>query len=273
MITYYSSVSELRALTTYDWTHSRNRNRVNQVMDRDGKEWLGLPSARACIQALTDGYPAGADKIQSAINELSNLPKAIGIGRVLVRGMMGDELDIHAVNRGDLGNAFTSRKRLLKKAVANIRVVIDICGNCDVDSDKLLWRGVAGLALANIMTKAKYKTEIIGAIGVRNHYDGAEVDVIGITVKSFGITADNNLLASTVCLAGFFRTLGFIAIIKQAEDAGENIASSIGQSINIESYYPVDNKCTQIIVPESIYSKYSAIKWLNETIDLIQGSK
>lgn len=272
MFKLYSSVAELHALDSYKWVIERNSNVARRTLERtNDAKFLGLDSAQDCLNALTAGYPAGVEKIDETMEKLANLPRAIGIGRVLVRGMFGDELDVHAINRGDVGNMFTSRKRLLKKGVSNIRIVIDICGNAGVSANQLLWRGVAGLALSNIFTKAKYKTEIVGAIAVRGHCDTSDTDVMAITVKPFGVIADNNMLASTVCLSGFFRTLGFLAIIKQADERNMPVDSGLGISVNIEHHYPTDNKCTQIIVPCEINNQAECLKWLDDTVKFIQG--
>jgi hypothetical protein len=274
MIAHYKSVDELKQLINYSWTKEANNSKAKLMLNKTATtKTHGMDSAQSCIDALSKGYPAGLKQVHDTLSNLSNLPRAIGIARTLTRGAMGDELDIHAVNRGAISTAWTSRKRLIRKTTANIRIVVDICGNAGVSSERLLWRGVAGLALSNILSKAKYKTEIVAAIAVSSHYDTSKTDCIGITVKPFGVKADEGLLSATLCLSGFFRTLGLLAIIKQADDAGYVVDDGIGHSVSAEHFYPTSKATYQIVIPSFIDSKASCQQWLTATIKLIGANK
>jgi hypothetical protein len=235
-----------------------------------------MGGAPAVLAALEGGYQAGADTIERLALALAvKLPAAVGIGRRLVRGMEGDELDIHAVNRGDIGRAWSSRKRLVKTGKSAVRLCVDIGGNAGADADALRWRGIAALVMSQLLHKAQYKTEIIACFAVKGgiEYRREERLTISCIVKPFAARADLPLLAASVALTGFFRTLGFAAICKAADDAGGTVDDGLGQYLDITGALPVADNVTQLIVPQSINNENEALDWINQTVSLLQSLK
>jgi len=162
----YGSIADCKADLTAPWALSDNGDRAKGYINDNhgGASWYGVDGVQAMHRALEQGHADGARAIDDMLTKINaQLPKAVGLGRRLVRGDQGDELDIHAVNRGDISRAWTSRKRMIKRGKSAVRIVCDIAGNCNVDASTLQWRGVAALCVAEIMTGAGYKTEIVAA--------------------------------------------------------------------------------------------------------------
>ena len=275
--THYHSVDELLCVANADnWNVKGNRDHfVDQVRGHGhSSSWHGIDGGfNAVMKTLTTGYKAGEQRIDTMLDTVRpHLPMAVGIGRVIVKGDRGDALDIHAVNRGDLSRAWTSRKRLLKAGKSRISIVVDICGNRWNHADTLAWRGVAGIALAEIMTKAGYQSELIAGLCTGDSFANRSTRVlITTTVKPFGVSADRGMLAATIALTGFFRTLGFTALLRAVDAENERASCGLGHAVQVDGMIPINEKVSQLIVPTSIKSEEAAVEWVKDTVKLLQA--
>jgi len=273
---HYASIAECKADLTAPWALPENGNRAAGYINDNhgGKDWYGVSSVSAMAKALEQGHAEGVTAIDDMLGKIAaKLPKAVGIGRRLVRGDQGDELDIHAVNRGDISRAWSSRRRLIKRGKSAVRIVCDIAGNSSVDASTLQWRGVAALCVAEIMTGAGYKTEIVAGMSTSGTASGLPEVLTTITVKSMGTQPDKGLLAAALCLAGFFRTWGFVAIIRHADNAGKHVTSGLGHSSRLDTQLPPDARFTQIVVSHDVRNLETATAWIVSTVKMLQSVK
>ena len=113
------------------------------------------------------------------------------------------------------------------------------------------------------------------AVGaVRDYLDGYRGNhVVGVecVVKARGVTADRGLLAATLCLTGFFRTVGFAAIARAADDEDNRCDTSLGNHVDAERVIPAVAGVTNIYVPASICDEASAVEWIKSTVELLQS--
>lgn len=275
---HYPSVSSMFDLLAEkrEWKHRSNRALVAGHKRRDhGTGWHGIKGGAAgVINAVECGYPAGAQKVAVMRDSIcASLPRAVGVNRVRVRGTFGDDLDIHAINRGDFGTAWSTAKRRIKVGTSVVRIVIDICGNADVTADTLAWRGVAGLSLAQVMQSAGYSVEIVGAMGTTRSADTMGNLAITTLLKAHGASVDIDLLAATTCLAGFFRLFGFAAIIAACDKRGKEVIYGLGQYLDPSGVLPAPINTTQLFVQQSVIDEASALAWVRQGVALLQGSR
>lgn len=272
---FYPSVAALRASVEAPFEHHANKALVDKHLtdSRTREDWHGIAGgAPAVLRCLTDGYADGERDMRAFHASIAvKLPRAIGINRTRVNGAMGDELDIHAVNRGTVDRAWSSSQRRLRKGNSALRLVIDICANGSTEASALRWCGIAGLSLAEVMSKAGYSVEIVAAMGVNEHACRHQM-TMSTVVKARNATPDYGLLAATVCLPGFFRTLGFASIVRAADDVGSVCYSGLGNYLDVSGVLPVPERVTQIIVPGSIRTEKTATEWVNDTVRLLQGA-
>ena len=276
---HYASVHALRTVNPITMTYASNIDKAITFLTREGSQHsLGMSGgAPAVLAAMVDGFPEGEKKIDAMHAQLvGQLPIAVGLGRRLVRGMTGDELDVHAVNRGDIGRAWSSRQRAIKRGNSAVKIVCDIGGNSGTSAESLSWRGVAAIVLHEIMSTARYSTELVAAFGVRDYStskSNKRLMLISCVVKGRGVSADRGLLAATLTLGGFFRTVGFLAIVKGCDSQGERVDSGLGHHIDCESLYPPEDKITTVFVPSSIDCSEAALTWIKQTVALLQSIK
>jgi hypothetical protein len=274
----YPSVSSLRAAAQVQgWKKEANGHYANKYLTQDRGEWLGIEGgAPAALAALVDGYPRGEQMVREFHDNIAaSLPRAVGVQRRRLRGAMGDELDIHAVNRGNVDRAWSTSSRAIRRGSSILRLVVDICANGDTSASSMQWRGVAGLALSEVMSKAGYSVEIVAAFAVNGYLATSRRTgdmTCTVVVKPRGVQADLGMLAATVALPAFFRTLGFCAIIRCADNQGKIVSDGLGHYLDVAGVLPVPDKVTQLMVPQSITSHDSAVQWVRESVALLQGS-
>lgn len=281
---HFASVSDLRHDASLPCKHERNAERIASYLDgrnHDGNamKWYGIDGgAPAVLKALVNGYPEGEAKVEAFHNEIvASLPRALGHHRAKQHGEFGDELDIHSVYRGALDKAWTSSVRRIRKGTGILRLVIDIGGNANTSASELQWRGVTGMSLAEVMTKAGYSVEIVAAQAVANpaqRGSGKQFNAImSCVIKPRSSQVDKGLLAATVCLPGFFRVLGFASIVRNCDNVGLVADSGLGQYLAVSGLLPVPDKVTQLCVPGEVMDKESALKFVRESVTLLQGAR
>lgn len=277
LVLSYPSVSALRHMAQHEpFKLPENGALVQKYLTGDKeRSWYGMDGgAPAVLRAQVDGYPEGERTIRAFHDEIAaSLPRALGHHRTKKRAAFGDELDVHAMNRGQFDRAWTSSSRTIRAGSGVLRLVIDICANAAVDAAALQWRGIAGLSLAEVMGKAGYSVEIVAAWGAKLWGGRNQLMVGSVVVKPRSTQADFGLLAATVALPGFFRTLGFASLVRACDDMGKIADSSLGTYADVSGLLPVPDKVTQIIVPGEVISKEKAVDWVKQTVALLQGAR
>ena len=272
---HFNSVADQRDFNSTPCNRSENDNLRSSYSDmvRDVSTYGFRGNMETINGFIMNGFPQGLSDIETMYDRVfTRLPKAIGVGRSLRRGDNGDTLDIHAVNRGAVDRAWSKSVRTVKKAPLPIQLIVDIGGNCDVSANQLRYRGVAASALAQIMVTAGYSVEIVAAFATtRTMANNNTPIVISTTIKPRGGRVDKNLLSSTVCLPGFFRTYGFVSLVRACDNVGATTVSSLGQALPVQGIYPSNSALTQLVIPMAVRDEETATNWVKNTITLLQG--
>lgn len=276
VLTHYGSIADMEQdCAVRPMERSANHARRAEIVRGapNATAWYGVESVDRVRAILREGYPEGAAMVDKLFDAIApRLPRAVDFRRRRTRADQGDELDIHAVNRGALDKAWSVTKRKAHQGSGLVRIAVDICGNADVTAEQLRWRGIAALALSRAMTKAGYSVEIVaGQAGARAFQGRPDVGVITVTVKPRYAILDTATLAASLCMPGFFRYLGFMSIVRQADDLGADVNSGLGSAVKLESVLPAAEKISQVVVPETVNNEYSAILWIRETLAMLQG--
>jgi len=273
---HFESVSAQRADAFAPYSFSNNQERAKRHLERnDGPQWHGMyGGAPAVLATIENGYPEGERKIAEFHESIAaSLPRALGHHRTRVRGAFGDELDVHSLNRGAFDRAWSSSARKIKQGSGILRLCIDIGGSASVKAEALQWRGIAGMSLCEVMSRAGYSVEIIACFATSNSDKSKSMNaVVSTVVKPRSSKANMGLLAATVTLPGYFRSLGFCSIIRCCDKEKKFAAGGLGQTIEASGVLPVPEKITQLFVPSSVMNKDSATDWVKQSVALLQGS-
>lgn len=273
---HFASLAEFIAFGERDCKRSENVRQKTALESASTwttpQQWYGVASLDAVKAALNEGWQEGADAIEEMyVKMAAALPRAIDVRRHRVRSDQGEELDIHAVYRGDLSRAWSHTTRALRHGTSLVRIVVDVCDNSGVRAEQLRWRGVGALALSRILQRAGYSVEIVAALAGQN----AAVDKRGdkamqsVVVKPRHVVQDSRLLAATVSLPGFFRYYGFKAIIQAADDDGYITDSGLGSALRVDSTVEADPRVLQTVTP-AMSRAADVEEWIKTTVRLFQ---
>jgi hypothetical protein len=281
----YPSIHAMRDAALVPFKNAANNKRATAILTgkderwySDLSEWYGVNMKAAEVIKLTlSGHEDGADTLRAFRDSFAaKLPRAIGVSRKRRTGDSGDALDIHAVYRGATDRAWSSSVRALRAGNTTLRLYIDLCANAGTDAAALRWRGLAGASLAEIMKRAGYSVEIVGVMATDGAiYNSAGNDgtaVVSCVIVPRGSSVNLQTLASTVCLPGFFRTLGFLGIIRCADRIGHRVTTGLGHYASPEQYLDTDPRVTTLFVPGNIGSENTARAWIEQSITLLQGA-
>lgn len=273
---HFASLAEFVAFGEGTLTRSPNKtvraNVENGASWTSPQDWYGVESLDAVKVALSQGWKEGADAIEELYGKMAAaLPRAIDVRRHRVRADQGEELDIHAVYRGDLSRAWSHTTRALRHGTSLVRVIVDVCDNSGVRAEQLRWRGVAALALTRILQRAGYSVEIVAAMAGRGEATDAANDraIQSVVVKPRHVVQDTNLLAAVVALPGFFRYYGFKAIIRAADVDGYTTNDGLGSALRVDSCVEPDPRVLQTVTP-ALSHREAVEKWILQTVKLFQ---
>ncbi len=276
---HFDSVSALVADAAQPFRLQANATVSSNALEGYGipnrLRWYGVDAKADAVRAMAlDGYPAGAEVLTGFHSSLNaKLPRAVGVARVRRRGDFGDELDIHAVNRGACDRAWGRSVRALRSSSTVLRVYVDIGGNAGSDADALRWRGIAAVSLSELVRRAGYSIELVAVFATHGtSYDRATGTIVTATIKPRGASANLATLAGTICLPGFFRTYGFHSIARALDNCGIRCESGLGYYVSPESYVNIDPRVTSLFVPPNVHCEKNAREWIEQTITLLQGA-
>lgn len=262
--------------------------------------WYGAKTAGEAMNHAIHGWPAGAERIRKMMDSI-DAPPPVNVKRKLTRGDQGDELDIHAVYRGGLDQAWSRRRRHQARGRMSVRLVVHLGGSKHMQSEPMFWRGAAAVKATELLEEAGYRVELI-AVDFHCSMDsggfftdgdpkleGQEINAYGsMIVKDSGQSLDIEQVAGVVCNAGFFRTFGFrsayammehtirptiINGMKTLKDGSRVVSKSrfisrchVGMGNVTELGKLADDGTLTIEVRKSIETHDSAERWVRETI-------
>lgn len=244
---------------------SLNASDIEQPMSR----WLGADSRDEFEQRLLRGWGAGADRLR----EISTKEIApTNVRRRRSRGDQGDELDIHAVNRGDLSRAWTRTTRQTRTATRSVSIVCNLSCSFKQKAADLFWRGAAALKLAEALTQAGYSVALYGATGTRGA-DGRALNIGQfIEIKAEDAPLDVSALAAIVAMPGFKRTRLHAGTSEECDRRNRSVCTSLGYPstdavIKAAKMLPIPQ--TAFIQPE-VNTLQEAQDWVDDTLFRIE---
>lgn len=231
----------------------------------DATRWLGASTARQAAQRVTQGWPEGADR---ALNLLASLdvPPPMDTKRRVTRSDQGDELDIHAVYKGQLDTAWSRRKRKQGRGPFIVRLVAQCNLLSSFTPEEMFWRGAAIIKAVEMLTTAGYSVEVLGVTA--SHSVGGIGDFCHTyPLKESKSPLDVAGLAGVVCNAGFHRLYGFRAYSAAAERKHSTGDASSDTSGRIyDKYVKHEDGVPTFRVPYSTSTKRAVEAWLTELV-------
>lgn len=261
-------------------TNRRNKSRYEGYMDKERYDSRALGPAKYAGKVMEEAILGSEtldkmleEKISWLNEELRELnPHA---DKQLVqkskrrkkRDSHGDELDIHAVNSGNLDRAWTrSYREVFDKQHSLVTLVIDVGANWGEDAVSSLWQSAIASKLLDDMTKARKSVQIVLAnSGEMPFTDSRKKLTCSIVAKKYNERLTSSRLASMSHL-GYFR----VAFFAQMCLAEYTLSGGLGHHIPLESNLPIQLEDeiaaghTHPIFIGQVRSGRQALQYLNE---------
>lgn len=234
-----SSVSDLLTIEPshvnryHEWyTQRRSSSERNDVF------WLGIRGGTAAVErAVKHGWSEGRRRAVESIAQIT-VPKIKNLKRQKARADAGDHLDMQRVYGGDLERAWETTRRDVGVNIRSqlVTLVVNIGALCNVRAEEMYWRGAAALVACDTLERSGRRVEIIAYNYASQVYPGSEhpTGLTVVKVKAFEDAVNLDQLASTLALAGFFRTYIFIAKLAAPFKASRGLGVTIHQAPSAE---------------------------------------
>jgi hypothetical protein len=271
----WDSVSEPNQIidTPSEWSSDERRKNAQSLFTKEmGEDWTGAPTLDVLKERLVKGWPEGVAKLEQITTKELSSPKSVRRRRI--RAEQGDEVDMQAVWRGDLGRAWTRTRRQSRVGTRSVSIIINLGAHCGVDSAKLFWRGASALKVAEQLTQAGYNVALYGAFGGQNvDLSGKQKIAQFIEIKSEDAPLDMDKLAALTAMPGFFRTSLFAGLHYATSKTGRDVAGGLGQPWHdgITKCLPTLPIPQNAIIQEPVLSKDSAEAWIDKVLAQIES--
>lgn len=272
----YDSVFEPNASPKFD--NQANEALFNSVTKRyhyagnDAQRWFGADSQEQYEDRLKHGWGEGVDKLREiATKEI----QPTSLRKKRIRGDQGDELDIHAVYRGDLSRAWSKSKRQHKLGgMRSIALVCNLSCAANEDAKKLFYRGASVLKLAEALSEAGYSVSIYGGAGstdVGNSHSHVSLAQF-VEIKAEDHALDVSSLASLIAMPAYKRVQFHGGLIVESDLRGMACRDGLGSNSTqtmVDGIKKLPISENAFVQPE-INTKESAEAWIDSVMAQIE---
>lgn len=260
----YGSIAEYRAdaMSAPGTKHNRQfiENYINDVDTRRG--WFGdIPSYAYALAAL-DSWQEGASLVSSTAAAVqADIPPPKSITRRIRKADQGDDLVMEDVYAGRLDTAWRIAKRD-HIATRSREVWISACMGIDSGTcgDVLMWRGVAVLVLADLLSLAGYSVGVLSKTEQSHSHEGNWTPRIEVEIKSPLAPLDVQALAGSLVNPGFYRVLYW----HWCASRPINLTRGLGVPKDYETPGAIGGLT-------EVSNRKSAIQWIKSAIAGIEG--
>jgi len=220
--------------------------------------------------AMLAGDKAGAERVarfQTAIS--ADLSAPVGVRRKVRKGPQGDEVCPHAILRGDLPRAWTSRRRETGRAPAPVVILVPMTSNAGADAESFNYRAAAALALAGPLQRAGYKVSVLAADCVRGSYTASGAPRLTAVFHRVASGANLDIPRVTAALsAAHLRFVTFCVIASAPWNCHSNLGHAndeVGDYVALALASGMVRAGEEVLtIPAQLRDEGSARRWLGE---------
>lgn len=178
----------------------------------------------------------------------------------------GDDVDFDRLRSGQAYWRRTERQHTV--GPIDLTIVVDICANGNVQAKDIIWRGVAAIALAEVMEASGYRVELIAVERSSHAYtDGAGL-LQYVTLKQLYEPLDATTLINATS-GWFFRTIGFAGNARSG--FFRTFERGFGRHAYIGNALEHITRATNVVVIDSVWNKLDAVTLIRSTLDAHSG--
>lgn len=273
MTTHTTNMLDTRYGSLRDYVAAANmpaRNTANDALLRDCDKgegcmgdagWAGAATTAEAVSAITGHYADGAaiiSRIEKAAVAVT-LPPTMDTRRRRVRSDQGDNLDIHAVYRGQIDRAWDRMGRRQVTAPPMVSIVINSIILSDSPKTVISYRGAVGIVLCQMLERYGYRVRLVVARGGEARTPGGADEKFSCrtTIKDYGMPLDRETVTCATHPA-MQRVLGLRWTWAQKHRPGTASGSGVGEALREKGEIFISSEVTD--EKTSIRKIHSVIK-------------
>lgn len=250
-----------------------NESSLKSWREQAGHGWCGTGTAmkegetptQTTLRLIREGWDEGV-KLMDSVAGSVEIPTPLSIRRRNVWSDQGDEVEMQRVWQGQLDTAWRRVAKPLGMGPKRVRVVIDSIASGGLDEEKMRWRGVAAMKLADALINAGYSVQVESA------FKGTDDEewVARVIVKEYTAPLDLSSLAATTALPAFFRALGhdwhFIPSERRIRDAGYGVSK-----LTKDDVADSGDEAPIFLASQKLTTDAKAAEWVAECVKELQS--
>jgi hypothetical protein len=250
-----------------------NESSLKSWREQAGHGWCGTGTAmkegetptQTTLRLIREGWDEGV-KLMDSVAGSVEIPTPLSIRRRNVWSDQGDEVEMQRVWQGQLDTAWRRVAKPLGMGPKRVRVVIDSIASGGLDEEKMRWRGVAAMKLADALINAGYSVQVESA------FKGTDDEewVARVIVKEYTAPLDLSSLAATTALPAFFRALGhdwhFIPSKRRIRDVGYGVST-----LNKDDVADSGDEAPIFLASQKLTTDAKAAEWVAECVKELQS--
>jgi hypothetical protein len=225
---------------------------------------LGEQAGMTVARLVRDGWPEGVRLMEQVQSQIAP-PQARSIRRRAQWSDQGDDLNLQRLYAGNIDRMWHMTTKQISTGPSRIRIIVDSIAPAVEEADRMRWRGVAALKLADILTSAGYTVQVESAFTGYGGGDNPRVQsgkrTLRVIVKPYSAPLDLNSLAATTALPGFFRALGH---------AWAGGSMSVPQ-LKASDVTDESDKAMGVIISQQVLDAKSATDCVNKTVEQLDS--
>jgi len=229
-----------------------------QLIRKESSFWaLPKPVGQSYVKALIrNGWNDGATRLFEMAKQIK-APTVQTIKRKMIWGDEGREIDLDSYLARDTERLWTDYTKIRKNSGGRVvKISANIAAPGFTSGDAFFWPGAAATVLTDLLTQAGYLTEVNLHLVTTNSRDNDRKHTAIIRVKDAEQPLSVVSLASTLCFAGFFRTIGFNWLCKTYKKGCGSGLGTVVRGLTSEN-------------PSEIFINFSDVTSEKEAIDWI----
>lgn len=242
-----------------------------EAMAGYGSDWHAGITTRAQAEAIIErGWDEGAKRLAGLARDISP-PTAKTRRRKPTWRDEGDELSIERAMAGEWDAAWRSSRRVWASGPSTVTLLTLWGGNAYCSADQLFWQGATAVVIADVLEDAGYSVRIVAGTPGRYYDGGNKIGVNLVTLKEETEPMRVDAVASVMCHAGVFRSLGFRAMMMMPFAVGGGLGSRLGSLNEVKPQLAsVDRWPDGALVLGQTFSREACIQEIDRVIKQIE---
>lgn len=221
------------------------------------------------VEAVNEVWKDGVELVENLLRQVEKeveVPASTEVRRRKKWSEDGDELCNDRLRGGQDAWLKTSRQR--SSGSRQVTVIINLTTSCHVNPASIVWRGIVGICIADLLEREGYSVAVYGVSSSRVCYKDGSTSFVSFPLKEMGCRVSIQDMVNGVS-GWFYRTVMF-----QAKGvAGKPIVPGLGKPRLLSEDEKEVKELTgtsKVILCQNVWSKEQAVELIKKLIKSLE---